>query len=96
VEYGGKYWKYILSFDKRVSGYTVWKKEIDGPNPVNFVSLPHGLSILASDDHVVLFKDPVIQKELRNTPVSCTTRLYHDGVQVFFSEGNRFYQIKMV
>lgn len=90
AEKGGNYFRYILCFGKQP-----WIEDIQGISAVNFISLPNGLHLLAEDDKITLFRDLTSKKEIKNTPVNSTTRLYHHGMDVYFVDGSKIYKVKM-
>ena len=96
AERGGDFWRYILCFDENFYGYTVWKEQLNGLVAVNFVALPNGLCLLADEDQIVLFRDEKNKKEMKNSPVDTSTRLYHHGMDVYFVDGDKLYRIKML
>jgi hypothetical protein len=96
AEKGGDFWRYILFFDKNFSQYTVWKEQLNGFVAVNFSGLPNGLCLLADEDQIVLFRDEKNKKEMKNSPVNASTRLYHHGMDVYFVDGEKLYRIKML
>jgi hypothetical protein len=95
VEKGGNFWQYILIFNENFSKYSVWIEPMTGPGAVNFISLENGLNILADDDKTVLFRDKDHKKEIKNSPINSSTRLYHNGVEVYFADGTKLYKVKM-
>ena len=96
AEKGGNFWRYILCFDKNFYSYTVWKEQLNGFVAVNYVGLPNGLCLLADEDKMVLFRDEKNKKEMKNSPVDASTRLYHHGMDVYFVDGDNLYRIKML
>ena len=96
TEKGGDFWRFVLCFNKYFSDYTVWNELIEGPEAINFIGLPNELYILADEDKITLFKDKDHKKEIKNSPVNTSTRLYHHGMDVYFVDGAKLYRIKLL
>jgi len=94
-EKNGSYFRSIIQFNKDYSDYSIKSGGVHSFSSVNFVSLPNGLNVLAEDDKLKLFMDPEKQKEVLTDSISSATRLYHDGMSVYYIEDNKLFRAKM-
>lgn len=93
AEKHGDYFKYVLSYDDDLSKYGIWSEKVDSLHAINFVALPNKLNLMVDDEKAVLFKDSD-RKEMKNSIIEASTRLYHDGMTVFFTDGEKLYQVR--
>jgi hypothetical protein len=96
AEKSGDFWRYILCFDKNFSSYTVWKEQLTNFISVNYLALPNNLNILLEDDKIIMFRDNLNKKEIKNPPVNSSTRLYHHGMNVYFTDDSKIYRVKVL
>jgi hypothetical protein len=95
VEKGGNFYRYIVCFEENFLKYTLLVEQLSDFMALNFVSLDNGLNVLAEDHQIVLFMGSV-RKEIKNTPVDSSKRLYHHGMNVYFVDDKKLYRIKMI
>lgn len=93
AEKNGKYYRFIIVFDKLFSTYKIRLDEDVSYSDVNFTVKPNGVCILALDDEVEIFKDEHI-KRLSNSPFDSGTPLFNKQGDIFFIVSNKIYSVK--
>jgi serine/threonine protein kinase len=91
TEKNGKNHEHILWFEENFSSYKIESKELDYLQAINFIFLPNKVAILAKDNEFIMFNKNQNEKN-KNVPINSSSRLYHNGMQVFFTEGNKLYK----
>lgn len=95
----GVYDKFIIRFDGDFVKYDIRKIENIFPSGFNFVVLDNGMCIsLNESEELELFPNKIGSDKLRvikNSPIHSGTKLFKNGSQLLFSNGNKLFSIKM-
>ena len=95
----GEYSRATLIFNDKHVEYKINIKEGIDYTPINFVTLDNGICIsITDDDAVEIFLNEINKpdiKRVEDPEVNSGMRLYHDGVQVRVTKGEKLFTIKM-
>ncbi len=95
TEKQGSYFKYTICFDKTHTSYDIKQEDMIDYHPVNFITLPTGMCISVDNDKMSLFKNNKGSKDITNTPINVSMRLYHEHMKVLFVDNKKIYSIAM-
>ena len=94
AEKNGKYHRFIFTFDAAYRGYTLRVSNNVDYSDINLTVMPNGITVLATNDQVELFKENQV-KVFDNPPFDSTTRLFNVNGVIHYVDGNKIMKAKM-
>ncbi|MCK9429158.1 MAG: hypothetical protein M0R17_04080 [Candidatus Omnitrophica bacterium] len=93
----GKYYRFIITFKKDMSTYSIRKDDDIDLSEVNFSVLPNGVTInVYSDEKVELFQNISSQvKEITKPPFNSSNKLFNHNGKLIFISGNEIKKSSM-
>jgi serine/threonine protein kinase len=95
----GKYNRYLFWFtDSSFSQYKYVEEKDINYTGLNFTVLSNKTCVLINEDeHLEIFKvnNPIVKKIIKDPIVPSDMKLYNNGSEVLFSQGNKIYSLKM-
>ncbi len=94
AEKKGKYYRFIIVFDKTFISYAITKVDDVTYAPINLTVMPNGVCIMIADSDVHMFKGSQL-KVISDPPFDSSTKLFNISGQVFFIDDKKIYAVKM-
>jgi hypothetical protein len=94
AEKKGKYYRFIIVFDKTFISYAITKVDDVTYAPINLTVMPNGVCIMIADSDVHMFKGSQL-KVISDPPFDSSTKLFNISGQVFFIDDKKIYSVKM-
>jgi hypothetical protein len=94
AEKGGIYYSFVMAFNATFNSYNVRTSKDVPYSEINLTVLPNGVTVMAGNTNVEVFKDQNV-KVIDNPPFNSTTKLYNYSGGIFYVDGKKIMAAKM-
>lgn len=94
AEKGGIYYNFVITFNAAFNSYNVRTSKDVPYSEINLTVLPNGVTVMAGNTTVEVFKDQNV-KVIDNPPFNSTTKLYNYSGGIFYVDGKKIMAAKM-